>query len=715
MSLSVGYPAMYNRSKKKWEEVYLCTKATEVFFADGETLEYKVKTGQFNGKDGKNGADGLVKTVTVPGTCDWIYIAEKVTKQTGTAILTSKTQNGAQFVSFGYEDEEGVLHRCYGYWLRNNANGSGVIMSWQPTFGVWNMFIRDDNTFVVEQTYPIDKRVWINAEPVFINNGGYGIHNAVGKDGIYCLSLSIERQQGFLVWTRYGTEGTGIFSDLNNNIYLVWKNGITLNGKLLTQGDQATVIKDFDVDDWKEITIRTYDGGKTLRENTRQGLSCVKAVFEDCTGFGYWLNYQKTHGIGLFFVYSLSSVNMYIAYSFNEDMLHKISVYNIDSNTDDIETNVVHARVTTKWQELGVIKTQESVNKLLTLKEGMSCVSGKFNDIEGCGYWLNFPKKIGGTGILFSNDCKIYWLYYEKKNGFFVRPMFTISDLDSTTQFTGSFKPHYVGTISVNSGGYSVEGAKLLNEKTQQGCNNVQLVISYGYGNSYRCTGFWNKVGDQNTGLFFCGNVIWIGESTDSINLTLTKVWPVSTVESSTFVLWKNYGTIPKQDISKLGALLNGFVGHDGLHLVKFDYNNSSFKGTWLKTDKTGFGLCVENNKNYYLATKEENTEVLNLYPVHTVETEIPTVTGFVAATAQTVRGIISNYTCNFSGTMRQLKVGEYCDLEVTLLHEGKNVKCNGSLVKLSNKFGEGAVSNETADVTFKVTVTNNQAKFTLL
>lgn len=165
MSLAVGFGQVYNEETGRYEEVLISTKASEIIFNDGQTLQYKLESGQLNGKDGKNGADGKDGTNGKDGK-DGVNGKDGRDGKDGTSAASSAQSNALMFYRIGsltYRDAairmceltpnygmagfnflgtDMAQFHCWGIWFREWSNGIGVFCCVGKQMGnldVWAM------------------------------------------------------------------------------------------------------------------------------------------------------------------------------------------------------------------------------------------------------------------------------------------------------------------------------------------------------------------------------------------------------------------------------------------------------------------------------------------------------------------------------------------------------------------------------------------------
>lgn len=721
MSFAAGFPAIFDEKTKTWTEIYIGTKASEVFFSDGKTLEEKIHSGQFNGKDGTDGRDGITTTVVIPGTASWTEIEEIITEDNGGLILSNNLDNGATFIKFHYKDSKKDIYECYGYWMKTDETGFGVAAAWTPNHGVWQMFGLADGTMTTERVYPIDKTIWISVGDVSLNTGGYTMHQKILNDGFCCFSARIAERNGYGWWLRNETEGSGFFFDLTNNIYLIWKDNITLKGKLISQGTQSTVIQDFETFSWKELKISTIDGGKTFRENTAQGFNCVKAIVDNVNSFGWWINYGSLYGIGLFLSYSLSDIDIWIGYSFGEDILHRFSIFGVDSgnlDTSSLNNIVSKAKMSIIPQNVTSSSEEKILSNLLNLNEGANVIQGNFKTAEGTGIWFNSePKglKRKGSGVLF-NDNSVFWVSGNNdNNNLNVQQLFNVLESSGDINLCSSLKIHNLGQIDVNINNATTGNTATIFDTLTTGFNVVKFSLLLFNGSVERCNGFWIKTGTSGTGLFTANDDVsssiarscWIAVKTGT-SLQFTRIWPADSSNSSFVTLLKDVGHI----LETKGKDINSCLVKNGVHAIKVNVSGKNYIGMWLKTDdNNGFGYFVDSKGVPYTFTKTEEQKKLLIEPIRSDNSNV---VGFKKKNSTLeISGDVSK-TVDFTAVMSTLNVGEYVNLTAKLLYNSQILDCEGSFIKMTDSYGTGILCNSINRLYFTLSVYDNKGKLTL-
>jgi len=720
MSFAAGFPAIFDDATKKWTEIYIGTKASEVFFSDGQTLEEKIHSGQFNGKDGIDGKDGVTTTITVPGTVFWKEIDDIITEENGGLIFSNSLNNGATFVKFHYKDKLKNVYDCYGYWMKTDETGYGVTASWTPEHGVWQMFGLADGTMTVERVYPIDKTIWLPVGDISLNTGGYDIHQKILNDGFCCFSARIAGRNGYGWWLRNETEGSGFFFDLTNNIYLIWKDNITLKGKLISQGTQSTVIKDFETFSWKEVKISTHDGGKILRENTAQGFNCVKAIVDNVNSFGWWLNYNALYGIGLFLSYSVSDVDIWIGYSFGEDLLHRFSVFGVDTGTIDtasLNSIVSKAKMSIIPQNVTSSNEDKMLSNLLDLNEGANVIQGKFKNKDSMGLWFNTKPqgtKRQGSGLIFS-DNSISWVSGNNDKKFIVQQLFSLAETSNDINLTSSTGITNLGYVNVNKSNATTGNTAAVFDILPDGFNPVKFFLVLSDGSVERCNGFWVKTGATGIGLLITNDdtsssvakSCWTAVKT-GMSLQFTRVWPADSSNASFVTLLKDVGSISEIK----GKDINNCLVKNGVHALKINVSGKSYTGMWLKADDSnGFGYFVDSKGEPYTFTKTDEQRKLLIQPIRA---DTSNLVGFKKKGSILEISGDAAKTINFTDVMSNLAVGEYIDLTAKILYEEKILDCEGSFIKMTDKYGTGILYNSMNKLRFTLSVYNNKGKLSL-
>ena len=715
MSFAAGFPAIFNEKTQTWTEIYIGTKASEVFFADGQTFEEKLNSGQLQGRDGADGKDGITTTVIVPGTTEWLYIDDIVTDANGSDIFNKNLKDGATFIKFTYRDSNTIEHRCYGYWAKEGDLGCGVAASWDPDYGMWQMFGTITAALVTERVYPIDKTVWIPVGNVSIITGGHLIHQKLLNDGFACFTAKIAGQNGFGWWLRNETEGSGFFFDTTNNVYLIWKDNVDLKGKLISQGTQSTVIKEFETCTWKELKVSTITGGRTLRSSTAQGFNCVKAEIDGIRSFGWWLNYGSIYGVGLFMSYSVRDIDIWIGYSLGEDILHRFSIFGADTgdlNVSDLHSIVSKAKMSVTPQDISGTSKSTVLDSLLDLNEGANVIRGTFDGNQGTGIWFNEKgMRNKGAGLLFG-DKDMFWIS-GNSDGLNVQKLFTIPQSLSDAKLCFNISEMALKQIHLNVDDTVLSSDAAIFDDTKEGFNAVRFVLVTAGDVSMRCHGFWNRIGTSGAGLFSAEdgkqpvsvNSCWAAVKTGAV-IKFSKIWPVNSATSSFSVVLKDIGEISESR----GKDINKCLFETGIHVVKVNVSGKDYTGTWLKlNNRRGFGYFVDDQGNPYTFTKIEGVLDLVINPIQTTDNGFKKNSSVLEITGDTSQDI------NFVDIMADLDVGEYVDLTATLLHEGSNLVCQGSFIKMTDRYGSGILHNSINQLRFSLSVLDNKGKFTLL
>lgn len=308
MSMIVGFPAVYDEETKIWEDVYIRTKASEIIFDDGQTLDFKVKDGQFDGKQGVNGVDGITTTITVPGATDWIRIPVGINLTTGGHYLTRYTEEGAQFIFLEFTAEDMIKYDCYGYWLKAGNTGAGIITSWKPSYGIWQLFTESDGSLKSVRVYPNDIE-WCNAGFVSEVKGG-DIINSKTKEGFNYLTATVNGIPGTGYWLkRKGLNnsddfGTGILFGNDGLVRCLRKEGFQLKYTTLKNYDEVknpSAVQP--VASWFDLGTITEVRNVSLAINSKtqeQGLYLIKFTYNRHDYYGLWLQWNKS-GAGFVF------------------------------------------------------------------------------------------------------------------------------------------------------------------------------------------------------------------------------------------------------------------------------------------------------------------------------------------------------------------------------------------------------------------------------
>lgn len=137
MALSVGYGQVFNEETGKYEEVLISTKASEIVFADGQSLQYKMESGQLNGKDGRNGTDGK-DGADGKDASDTITVTDlgRLTVANACKKMNQKLSNKrVGYYMFTATDFGNCLSICI--WFKKDTFGAGFFVTWNEKMQSW--------------------------------------------------------------------------------------------------------------------------------------------------------------------------------------------------------------------------------------------------------------------------------------------------------------------------------------------------------------------------------------------------------------------------------------------------------------------------------------------------------------------------------------------------------------------------------------------------